>query len=159
MSESFNVSRSFFMNWAKNWKITIWFKRKNKNFRDFRVFDFALYPRSKTRKSRKFFFTLNYDTDYNSRFENTKKVNWDKTERFQYDLEQKGKFPRFKFPRFLSFWFYSIPRSKTRKSQKILFKFKFWQSKIQKDELWFKKQKLKLPRFWFCPITKIELLL
>ena len=101
----FYVSRSFFMNWAKNWKVLIWFKRKNKNFRDFRVFDFALYPRSKTRKSRKFFFTLNYDTDYNSRFENTKKVNWDKTERFQYDLEQKGKFPRF-----LSFWFCSIPK-------------------------------------------------
>ena len=106
----FYVSRSFFMNWAKNWKVLISFKRKTKNFRDFRVFDFALYPRSKTRKSRKFFFTLNYDTDYNSRFENTKKVNWDKTERFQYDLEQKGKFPRFKFPRFLSFWFYSIPK-------------------------------------------------
>ena len=101
----FYVSRSFFMNWAKNWKVLIWFKRKNKNFRDFRVFDFALYPRSKTRKSRKFFFTLNYGTDYNSRFENTKKVNWDKTERFQYDLEQKGKFPRF-----LSFWFCSIPK-------------------------------------------------
>ena len=101
----FYASRSFFMNWAKNWKVLIWFKRKNKNFRDFRVFDFALYPRSKTRKSRKFFFTLNYDTDYNSRFENTKKVNWDKTERFQYDLEQKGKFPRF-----LSFWFCSIPK-------------------------------------------------
>ena len=101
----FYVSRSFFMNWAKNWKVLIWFKRKNKNFRDFRVFDFALYPRSKTRKSRKFFFTLNYDTDYNSRFENIKKVNWDKTERFQYDLEQKGKFPRF-----LSFWFCSIPK-------------------------------------------------
>ena len=106
----FYVSRSFFMNWAKNWKVLIWFKRKKKNFRDFRVFDFALYPRSKTRKSRKFFFTLNYGTDYNSRFENTKKVNWDKTERFQYDLEQKGKFPRFKFPRFLSFWFCSIPK-------------------------------------------------
>ena len=30
------------------------FKRKNKNFRDFQVFDFALYPRSKSRKSRKF---------------------------------------------------------------------------------------------------------
>ena len=29
-------------------------KRKNKNFRDFRVFDFDLYPRSKTGKSLKF---------------------------------------------------------------------------------------------------------
>ena len=42
------------MNWAKNWKIPIWFKRKKKNFWDFRVFDFALYPRSKTEKSQKF---------------------------------------------------------------------------------------------------------
>ena len=42
------------MNWAKNWKISIWFLRKNKYLRDFRVFDFALYPRSRTRKSRKF---------------------------------------------------------------------------------------------------------
>ena len=41
------------MNWAENWKVPIWFKRKNKNFRDFQVFDFALYPKSKTRKSRK----------------------------------------------------------------------------------------------------------
>ena len=29
-------------------------KRRKKNFRDFEVFDFALYPRSKTRQSRKF---------------------------------------------------------------------------------------------------------
>ena len=28
-------------------------QNKNENFRDFRVFDFALYPKSKTRKSRK----------------------------------------------------------------------------------------------------------
>ena len=34
----------------------MWFNEKKKIFlfRDFRVFDFALYPRSKTRKSRKF---------------------------------------------------------------------------------------------------------
>ena len=57
MSESFNVSRNFFMNWGKNWKVPIWFKRKNKNFWDFRVFDFALHPRSKTLKSRKIFLS------------------------------------------------------------------------------------------------------
>ena len=39
-----------------------------------------------------------------------------KTKRFQYDLQQKGKFPRF-----LSFDFVLYPRSKARKSQKILF--------------------------------------
>ena len=42
------------INWAKNWKVPIRIKRKNKNFGDFRVFDFDLYLRSKTRKSRKF---------------------------------------------------------------------------------------------------------
>ena len=45
------------MNWAENWKVLIWFKGKNKNFQDFQVFDFALYPKSKTRKSRKFRLT------------------------------------------------------------------------------------------------------
>ena len=39
------------MNWPKSRKVPIWFKRKNKTFRAFRVFNFALHPRSKTRKS------------------------------------------------------------------------------------------------------------
>ena len=34
-------------------------RRKNANFRGFRVFDVALYPKLKTRKSRKVFFYLN----------------------------------------------------------------------------------------------------
>ena len=42
------------MKLPKNWKVPIWFKRKNKNFQDSRVFDFALYPRSKTQKSLEF---------------------------------------------------------------------------------------------------------
>ena len=33
---------------------------KNKNFRDFQVFDFALYPKSKTRKSQKVFFYFKF---------------------------------------------------------------------------------------------------
>ena len=37
------------MNWAKNRKVPIWYKRKNKNFRGF--FDFTLHAKSKTRKS------------------------------------------------------------------------------------------------------------
>ena len=149
MSESFNVSRSFFMNWVKNWKVTIWFKRKNKNFRDFRVFDFALYPRSKTRKSRKFrlpwIMTLIIIQDLKI----TKKSIETKTKRFQYDLEQKGKFPRFP-----SFRFCSIPKIENSEiSENSLSNFDSLKSK---DALWFKKRKLKLPSFWFCPITKIE---
>ena len=77
----------FFMNWAKNCKVPIWFRRKNKNFRDFRVFDFALYPRSKTWKSRKFrlprIMTLIVIQDLKS----PKKSIETKTKRFQYDLE------------------------------------------------------------------------
>ena len=107
MSESFNISRSFFINWAKNWKVLIWFKRKTKNFRDFRVFDFALYPRSKARKSRKFrlprIMTLIVIQD----LKRPKKSFETKTKRFQYDLEQKEKFPRFP-----SFGFCSIPKIK-----------------------------------------------
>ena len=95
----------FFMNWAKNWKVPIWFKRKNKNLRDFWVFDFTLYLRSKTRKSWKFrlpwIMTLIIIQDLKI----PKKSMETKTKRFQYDLEQKGKFPRFP-----SFRFCSIPK-------------------------------------------------
>ena len=100
MSETFNVSQSLFMNWVKNWKVLIWFKRKKKNFRDFRVFDFPLYPRSQTRKCRKFrlprIMTLIVIQD----LKRPKKWIETKTKRFQYDLEQKGKFPRFPSFRF-----------------------------------------------------------
>ena len=50
------------MNWAKNRKVPMWLKRKKKNFRDFSVFDFALHPKSKTRKSRKDLFYLIFIT-------------------------------------------------------------------------------------------------
>ena len=88
---------------GKNWKVPIWFKKKiNKNFR---VFDFALYPRSKIRKSRKFrlpqIMTLIVIQDLKA----PKKSIEAKIKRFQYDLEQKEKFPRFP-----SFRFCSIPR-------------------------------------------------
>ena len=36
----------------------MWFNKKN--FRGFRVFDFALYPKSKARKSGKVLFYLNF---------------------------------------------------------------------------------------------------
>ena len=111
MSESFNVSRSSFMSWAKNWKVPIWFKRKKKNSRDFWVFDFALYTRLKTRKSRKFrlpqIMTLFEIQDLKTPKKSTKT----RTKRFQYDLEQNILYPR----------------SKTWKSRKFLFYFKFWQ--------------------------------
>ena len=88
MSENFNVSRSFFMNWAKNWKVPIWFKRKNKNFRDFRVFDFALYPRSKTRKSRKFCLPRIMTLIAIQDLKTLKKSTEAKTKRSRYDLKE-----------------------------------------------------------------------
>ena len=43
--------------YPKTKKATIWFKKKKKgNFRGFRVFNFALYPKSKTQKSQKYLF-------------------------------------------------------------------------------------------------------
>ena len=65
----------FFMNWAKNWKVLIWFKRKTKNFRDVQVFHFALYPSSEISE---ILLTPNYGNDYNSRFKKAIKINWAK---------------------------------------------------------------------------------
>ena len=103
MSESFHVSRSFFMNWAKNWKFPIWFKRKKKNFPDFRALDSALYPRQKTRKSRKFCLPQIMTLIVIQDLKTPKRPIDTKTKRFHYALEQKGKFQRF-----VSFWFCSI---------------------------------------------------
>ena len=74
-------------------------------FRDFRVFGFALYPRSKTRKSRKFRLPWIMTLIVIQYLKAPKKSIETKTKRFQYDLEQKGKFPRFP-----SFRFCSIPK-------------------------------------------------
>ena len=100
------------MNWAKNWKLPIWFKRTNKNYRDFRVLDFALYPRSETRKFRKFCLSqiLTLDVtqgriltlDVTQGLKTPKKWTESKNKRFRYDLEQNQSFPRFPSFRFCS---------------------------------------------------------
>ena len=117
MSETFNESQSLFMNWVKSWKVLVWFKRKKENFRDFRVFDFPLYPRSQTRKCGKFrlprIMTLIVIQD----LKRPKKSIETKNKRFQYYLEQKEIFPRFP-----SFRFCSIPKienSEISESSKI----------------------------------------
>ena len=38
----------------------MWFNKEKNDFLGFRVFAFALYPKSKTKKSRKFFFYFNF---------------------------------------------------------------------------------------------------
>ena len=96
------------MSWAKNWKVPIWFKRKKKNFGDFRVFGFALYPRSKTRKSRKFWLPRILTQVVTEDLKTPEK--WIET-----NLE-----PNWKFRSFPSFRFCPIPKSKTRKSRKVL---------------------------------------
>ena len=117
MSETFNESQSLFMNWVKSWKVLVWFKRKKENFRDFRVFDFPQYPRSQTRKCRKFrlprIMTLIVIQD----LKRPKKSIETKNKRFQYYLERKEIFPRFP-----SFRFCSIPKienSEISESSKI----------------------------------------
>ena len=104
MSESFNVSRSSFMSWAKNWKVPIWFKRKKKIFGDFRVFDFALHLRSKNRKSRKFCLPQILTLVVTEDFKTPEKWTETKAKRLRYDLE-----PNWKFWRFPSFRFRPTP--------------------------------------------------
>ena len=101
---------------SKNWKVPIWFKRKNKNLRDFQVFDFALYPRSKTRKSRKFCLPRVLALVLIQGLKTSRKWTETKTKRFIYDLEQNQIFSVFS-----SFRFCPIPKSKSRKSRKVLF--------------------------------------
>ena len=77
----------------------IWFKRKNKNFQDFQVFDFALYPKSTTRKSREFrlprILTLiaRFINTHTQKKKKKKKKKWSetKTNMFRYDLQQQQK--------------------------------------------------------------------
>ena len=166
MSESFNVSRSFFMNWTKNWKVPIWFKRKIKIFWDFGVFDFALYPRSKTRKSQKFCLPQIAILIVIQDLKMPKKSTETKTKRFQYDLGQKEQFLKF-----LSFWFCPIPKNKKSKFLEISVLLKILEVVVaqdfKKNELkkWrrmcfgLRRKKLKLPMFpsfWFYSITKIK---
>ena len=102
------------MNWAKNWKVSIWFKRKKKNFRDFRVLDSCPLPKIKNLEISEISFSSNFDNDCNSRFKNASKWTETKTERFRYDLEQKRKFPRFP-----SFQFCPIPKIENLEIPKI----------------------------------------
>ena len=44
----------------QNLKVIKWIKKKKEYFRGFRVFDFALYPKLKTRKSRKVLFYFKF---------------------------------------------------------------------------------------------------
>ena len=104
------------MNWAKSRKVPIWFKRKNKTFRDFRVFNFALHPRSKTRESWKFCLPRILTLVVTQDLKTPKKWTETKIKRFRYDLEQNKKFPRF-----LSFQFCPTPKFENSKSRKILF--------------------------------------
>ena len=92
------------MSWAKNWKVPIWFKRKKKIFGDFRVFDFALYLRSKNRKSRKFCLPQILTLVVTEDLKTPEKWIETKTKRLRYDLE-----PNWKFWRFPSFRFRPTP--------------------------------------------------
>ena len=88
------------MNWAENWKVLIWFKRKKENFWYFQVFDFALYPKSKIRKSQKFSLPRILTLIVTQDLKTPGKWAETKTKRFRYDLEQQKTFPRFPSFRF-----------------------------------------------------------
>ena len=104
----------------------IWTERKIERFRYelkekikiSKIFDFDLYPRWKTRKSRKFYLPRILTLVVTQDLKTPKKWAETKTEKFRYDLEQKQKFPRFP-----SFRFRLIPKIETRKSWKVLFCF------------------------------------
>ena len=80
--------------------------QKNENCRGFQVFDFALYPRSKTGKSWKYCLPRILTLVVTQDLKTPKKWTKTKTKSFIYDLEQKQKIPRF-----LSFRFCHIPKS------------------------------------------------
>ena len=101
------------MNWDKNEKVLVWFKKKSENVRVFRVFDFALYLKSKTRKSPIVFFY------FKLKIRKRQKFNWDKNVEVEIWFRKK----RENFRGFQVFDFGIYPKPKTRKFQKVLFYF------------------------------------
>ena len=61
------------MNWAKNWKVPIWFKKKKNS----EISEFSILSYTKTENSEisEILFTLDFDTGFNSRFKNAKEMN------------------------------------------------------------------------------------
>ena len=178
MSESFNVRRSFFMNWTKNWKVPIWFKRKNKNFQDFQVFDFALYPKIENSEITESFLLLKFSVLHETQ---NLKTDWKMTPpprppappikkknvNFIMWFEKK----KCKFPRFPSFRLCLIPKIENSEILESFLLLKFlvvyetqnlktdWKMTQNLKSYLFEKKKCpfpKFPSFWFCPILEIE---
>ena len=76
-------------------------RKKYQCFQGFRVFNFALYPKSKTRKSRKVLFCLNVGGIWNS-----KSKKWPKRKNINFTMWFEKK--KCQFPRFPSFRFCPI---------------------------------------------------
>ena len=93
-------------------------RRKIENFRGFRVFEFNLYPISKTRKSRSVSFYFKFWQS----LQKQQKNKWGKIF-LRYAFSRKKKNSRC----FRVFDFDLYPKSKTRKSRKVFFYFNFWQ--------------------------------
>ena len=88
----------------------------NQDFRDLRVFDFALHPRSKAWKSWKFCLPRILTLVITQGLKTPKKWTEAKTKMFRYDLEQNQKFPRFP-----SFRFCPTPKIENLEILEILF--------------------------------------
>ena len=126
------------MNWSKN------FMEINENFRDFRVFDFALYPIS---KSQKFAVFSNFDSIFNWRFRNDKK-----NELKQKIWEEKGKFLRF-----TSFRFCPKPKIESSEISKICLLLQILAAVVTEDLKTTKKwTKTKTKRLRYCLKRKNE---
>ena len=79
------------INWVKNWKVLIWYKRKNINFRDFQVFCSSYY------------FSM-FGSKWKKSSKNYKIPKKKETITLQWGFIRK----KYQFPRFQSFWFCSI---------------------------------------------------
>ena len=65
-------------NWAKNGKVLIRLKRKKEKFLRFPSFRFCPIPKIENSEMSEILFTSNLDTGCDSRFKNTKDINWGK---------------------------------------------------------------------------------
>ena len=133
----------------KNWKVPIWYKRKNINFRDFQVFCSSYY------------FSM-FGSKWKKSSKNYKIPKKKETITLQCGFIRK----KYQFPRFQSFWFCSILKIENCEISENFILLKFlvvYETQSRKNDfnftVWFEKEKCPFPRisgFRFCTILEIE---
>ena len=106
------------INWAKNWKVPIWYKRKNIKFPRFPSFWFCPIPQIENSKISEILFILNFDTGVTQGLKAAKK--WTETKTIKVQIWFRTKSKIFKISEFLILPYIQL-KSKTRKSTKVLF--------------------------------------